>query len=470
MPRRLWVALLLAPFALVALGVQVALVTGVVGLGQIGWAALQRDSSDLHRGIATVQRAAGVLERTWSSPAAWVLERNPITLGAVDDLRQSARALVSATEALTPLAEMGTAAVGFDGEPPMVRGTTIDTARIGDLTSSVSDLHGSLESALAAARAVPGSGLLGRPIGTLAESAAGALADLTLLTEAAQTAWPDLPEALGAEEPRRYLICALNDAESFGSGGAPLSAILVEAVRGTISVPISGQLESKLSPNNPPIEWRHKGGRPWYRQDKTYPFVNSNFHPDFRTAAVDMRRAWAALGYPKVQGVLTIDVAALATLLDWTGPVDSGGFGEVSADTLIPTVLVDAYREFNSPEGVIERHARNEALTTALGEHLTAPTNLLPAVRGTMDAIPPRHVQASFDAPALQEAVDLIGAQGALSGGAGDLIGVFSQSGPNKHGLPGPDHQPSGPTPGRRRRDRPPHRPVHQRGAPGAGG
>jgi hypothetical protein len=432
MPRRLWVAVLLAPVALVALGIQLAVLTGVLGVGQMALGARDRDSAGLLRGIATVQLATEVLDRTWSSPAAWLLEHTPVTLGAVDDVRASAHALALSARTLTPLAEMGTAAVGFDGEPPMVRGTTIDTARVADLTGAVDELDEALRTALAALRAVPGSGLLGRPIGALADSAAGTLADLAVLTDAAQAAWPDLPEALGADEPRRYLVCALNDAESFGSGGAPLSALLVEAVRGSLSVPISGQLESKLSPNNPPIAWDHEGGPPWYRKGKTYPFVNSNFHPDFRTASVDMQRAWAALGYPEVDGVVTIDVSALATLLEWTGPVDSGGFGTVGADSLIRTVLVDAYRDFNSPEGVIERHARNEELTTALGEHLTSVLNLLPALRGTMDAIPPRHIQASFESDGLQAAVDVLAAQGALAERPGDLIAVHSQSGPNK--------------------------------------
>ena len=87
-------------------------------------------------------------------------------------------------------------------------------------------------------------------------------------------------------------------------------------------------------------------------------------------------------------------------MLAWTGAVDSPGFGTISSENLLRTVLVDAYRQFNSPEGVIERHARNEELTKALMKHLTQPLNLMSAVRGTMDAIPPRHIQASFDAPA----------------------------------------------------------------------
>jgi hypothetical protein len=266
----------------------------------------------------------------------------------------------------------------------------------------------------------------------VADSLAGAVADLTALAGAAEIAMPDLADALGSKEPKRYLVAALNDAEVFGSGGAPLSAFVVQADKGSLSVPISGQMESKLSPNNPPIEWEHNGGPPWYREGKRYPFVNSNFHPDFTTASVDMRRAWAALGYPEVDGVVTADISALASILAWTGPVDSPGFGEIDAGNLVRTVLVDAYRQFNSPEGVIERHARNEALTSALLADLTRPMNLMAAVRGTMDAIPPRHVQASFDAPALQAAVDALAVDGALSRGAGDLIAVHSQSAPNK--------------------------------------
>ena len=81
----------------------------------------------------------------------------------------------------------------------------------------------------------------------------GTVADLTPWPAAAEIAMPGLsPRRSGPTEPKRYLVCALNDAELFGSGGAPLSAMVVQADRGPISVPISGQLESKLSPQQPP--------------------------------------------------------------------------------------------------------------------------------------------------------------------------------------------------------------------------
>jgi hypothetical protein len=433
MHRRGWLVLLLvAPLALIAIGTQIAALTGLVGLAQTGLAARARDSVGLERGTATLSTAAGILDLTWSSPAARVLEYNPMTLGAMDDLRASVHALAVGSRALDPLAKVSSQVLGFDATTPMISGTTIDTTRLPALAEPTAALHDALAAMQDALTAVRGTGPLGRPVGAVADSLHGTIGDLTLLARAAEVSLPALPDALGEKEPKRYLICALNDAELFGSGGAPLFAVMVEAVRGSMSIPLSGQLESKLSPLNPPIEWEHVAGPPWLRDNKRYPFVNSNFHPDFPTASQDMGRAWAALGYPEVDGVITVDVNALASILAWVGPVDAGGHGTLTADNLIPKILVDAYREFDSVEGRAERHARNDQLATAFKKHLAHPMRALPAVRGALDAIPGRHIQAAFDAKELESAVGVLAARGALANRSGDLVGVFSQSSPNK--------------------------------------
>ena len=182
---------------------------------------------------------------------------------------------------------------------------------MGQLAAPVEELHADLQSTATALTAIPGDGPLGRPIGALRDSLAGQVAALSQVTAAAATAMPGLPAALGADGPRRYLICALNDAEVFASGGAPLSAILLEVDRRHIPRRRVGPDGVQALPGNPSIVWEHAGGPPWYRQGKRYPFVNSNFHPDFRTASTDMRRAWVALGFPKADGVITIDMGAL---------------------------------------------------------------------------------------------------------------------------------------------------------------
>ncbi len=430
--RGILALLALAPVAVVAVGMQVAALTGAVAVAQLGWGIGARSAPAVSSGTSTLQKAARVLELTWASPAARVLEWNPLTLGAVDDIRHATHAAAEAATMLDPAAGVGTTVLGLDGRPPMLAGSSVDLTRLDELAEPTARLATVVSATDAALGRVEGSGPLGAPIGAVASSLRGATSDLAVLAEAAVAALPALPEALGSTEPKRYLVCALNDAELFASGGAPLSALLVEAVQGTVSVPLSGQLESKLSPNNPPITWRHAGGPPWYRPARKYPFVNSDFHPDFRTAGVDMRRAWAALGYPEVDGVITVDVNALASILDWAGPVQAEGYGRVSGSSIIRQILVDAYREFDSAEGVLERHARNDALVEALADHLSSPPSLLPALRGVMDAIPPRHVQLSFRDPRLRRAAEALGADGALASGSGDLVAAFSQSGPNK--------------------------------------
>ncbi|MCU0262522.1 MAG: DUF4012 domain-containing protein [Candidatus Nanopelagicales bacterium] len=417
---------------LIAIGTQLAALTAVVGLAQTALATRSQDSAGLERGTSTLRVAARVLDATWSSPVARLLEYNPVTLGAVDDLRASAHAIAVGSRALDPAAQVGATILGFDTTTPLISGAGIDTTRLPDLVEPTAELHDVLAATQVALGEVRGTGLLGRPVGAVAGSLRGTVSDLTQITGAAEIALPVLPDALGEQEPKRYLICALNDAELFGSGGAPLFAVMVEAVRGSITIPLSGQLESKLSPLNPPIAWDHAAGPPWLRDNKDYPFVNSNFHPDFTTASVDMRRAWAALGYPEVEGVVTVDVNALAHMLAWAGPVDAGGHGTVSAETLIPKILVDAYRDFDSVEGRAERHARNDQLAAALQEHIVSPTRVLPAVRGALDAIPGRHIQAAFEVPELEAAVGVLAATGALADRSGDLVGAFSQSSPNK--------------------------------------
>ena len=433
MSRRGWLTLLiLLPLAVVAVAVQLAFWLGATGAGLAAFGAKERQSAVLSLGTGLMARGAWIVDQAFEWPTSRSLQSNPLTFGVVDDLHASVHAAAVGATTLVPASEAAAVVLGSGGQPPLVAGGRVDIARLPELAGPVEDIHADLAATDAALDAIPGSGLMGRPIGAVGEAFAGYTSELAELTAALDTAMPALPDALGQNGPRNYLVTGLNDAELFGSGGAPLSAFMVQANKGRITVPISGQLESKLSPNNPSIAWDHAGQEPWYREDQKYPFVNSNFHPDFRTASTDMRRAWAALSYPEVQGVVTIDMQALAEVLDWTGPVETAGFGSIDGASLVRKVLADAYRQYNSPQGVLQRHALNQQLTDAVTAHVKSPLNLLPAMRGAMASIPPRHIQMSFDDPDLEKAVTEIGAQAALQEGSGDLLGVWSQSGPNK--------------------------------------
>ena len=57
---------------------------------------------------------------------------------------------------------------------------------------------------------------------------------------------PVLPNALGADSPKRYLIAVGNQAEMRASGGAPLTLIMIEFQDGQISIPLKGQTSTQL--------------------------------------------------------------------------------------------------------------------------------------------------------------------------------------------------------------------------------
>ncbi|MGB7980072.1 MAG: DUF4012 domain-containing protein [Candidatus Nanopelagicales bacterium] len=256
------------------------------------------------------------------------------------------------------------------------------------------------------------------------------------LSEAGLALAPALAGAVGMDGPRNYLIFALNDAESFASGGAPLSATVVRLDRTVPSIPVSGSVSLGLNPGNLPYRWDVAGGLPWYRPGTQYPLANSNYHPDFRTSGQNMVTAWNALDLPRVDGVITVDVAALSAILRVIGPVTVEGFGEVTADNVLRTVLVDAYREFpENIDGIEARLARmgaNSELQSAVIDHLRDPRTALRAARALWDVTPSRHIQGYMTDPRLQSAVAAVGAGGALSDPKGDVLGVFAQSAPSK--------------------------------------
>ncbi|MGV1003365.1 MAG: DUF4012 domain-containing protein [Candidatus Nanopelagicales bacterium] len=246
----------------------------------------------------------------------------------------------------------------------------------------------------------------------------------------ATAAAPILPTALGYYGPQHYLLAALNDAELFGSGGAPLELALVEVSRARPSVLVSGSAEGAFNPGNAPYLWPRVGGLPWYRTNGKYPFANSNFHPDFSFSGRNMASAWETLGQPRVDGVVTVDMTAVADVLAVTGPVTSGAYGELTADNLLSKVLVEAYRLYPG-EANETRRIMNGQLRADLSDHVRA-ASPLKVLRALIKTVPARHIQLWAADPVAQAVVEKSGGAGLLTTRPGDILGVFSQSGPSK--------------------------------------
>ncbi len=253
---------------------------------------------------------------------------------------------------------------------------------------------------------------------------------LSSVGAAATNAAPALPDALGANGPKRYLVCALNDAELYGSGGAPLHVTMIEMDHGSFSTPISGTTGVTISPGWPLLKWDKVGGPPWYQPGVDYSFGQTMYQPNFPFAGQNIMRAWEVEKYPKLDGVLTLDVAAVANILRETGPINSQGYGNLTADNIRRKLLIDAYREFpeDVPGANDTRRKYNDALVKALTERITDPAQARGVAAGLAASIPERHLQAYMSDPVLQRSVTDLKADGSLTTAPGDLMGVFLQS------------------------------------------
>lgn len=246
---------------------------------------------------------------------------------------------------------------------------------------------------------------------------------------------PVLPNALGANEPKRYLIAVGNQAEMRASGGAPLTLIMIEFQDGQISIPIKGQTSTQLFPPiNADVRWYGPGLNPFFAQNpRNNPFVVTNTHPNFLFSAREMAQAWSGQwdgpSYPEVDGVVAMDLTAIAAVLNATGPVQSSVYGTVTGDHIGQILLVDAYADFGQEEAD-QRQAANQQLLDELLTRVLSGSELVPAAQAIAGTAPGRHFQLWMRESRLEQLAVDAGAAGVVADpNVGDWSAMYTQNG-----------------------------------------
>ena len=224
------------------------------------------------------------------------------------------------------------------------------------------------------------------PLGSLAEAGK----ELTHSAGIGLRVAPRLPAALGYDGPRRYLVCALNDAELFGSGGAPLYAALVELNQGRPNLADEGSVSVEFNPANRSYAWPGPAVCRGMNPVSPIPLPTPTSIRTSRYLGGTLASAWQKLGFPPVDGVVTADIYAVASILDRVGPVWSSDYGSLTSENVIAKVLVEAYREFPiEVEGANDRRREmNERLRRELGAHLLQRFRLPQVAQGLWAARP----------------------------------------------------------------------------------
>ncbi len=412
-----------------------SLAVGGLGLqDHLSKAADGLTAGDYAGGEAEYQRAresTDQLQRSIQTPQVELLGRLQGTATAVANWRYLTQAAEDISAATGELLSLYGDLSGKTGAQKIFSDGAIDLDRLESVAPRVEDVQGRLRNAEATLGAITANS---STTGPLDDARNQALAEmdpvqnaLDVLTDIA----PVLPETLGADGPRRYLIAIGNQAEMRASFGAPLTLVMVEFDDGRISIPIRGQTSTELFPPlNARVQWFGPAYNPFFLgNQRNRPFVVTNTHPNMLFSAQEMAQAWTGGNYPSVDGVIALDLTAIAAVLRATGPIESPIYGTVDADRIGEILLIEAYQEFGQDDAV-ERQAANQQLLDELLTRLLSGDDLVNVAQAIASTAPGRHFQVWMRDSRLEQLALDAGAAGVVEPPeSGDWSAMYTQNG-----------------------------------------
>ena len=235
----------------------------------------------------------------------------------------------------------------------------------------------------------------------------------TILADA-EAGFAVMPEFLGANGPRTYLIGMQNSAEERGTGGAILRFTYLKMDNGRSNIAedksvydVDTENRKQLDIDIPPDDWYVAGIEDAQR------FGNANWSPDWPTSAkLMLEYAYTAEAeiksvpdIPDFDGVITLDPKVMELLIPGTGPFRVGGqfSNRITANNAVNFLLYKAYASYPRTKvrrGVLKRTVRtfNEAMLDP--KH---PTEL---VTGLGTALDTKHMFMWMKNPDLQAFVE----------------------------------------------------------------
>lgn len=228
----------------------------------------------------------------------------------------------------------------------------------------------------------------------------------------AQTALADaeagfalLPDILGADGPRNYLIGFQNTAEQRGTGGAILQFQALTIDDGRLR--LSGKANSvyDVDKNRTPIDIPIPEDA-WYVAgiEDAQRFGNANWSPDWPLSA-QLSLAYGEATpsdkeFPDFDGMIAIDPIGIQKLMPGTGPYTTeGSRNRISSGRVVHFLLYKAYASYPIPG--VRRVVLNQVVDGFVDRMLDPlrPTEL---VRGMGEALSRKHMQIWMRAPAEQ--------------------------------------------------------------------
>lgn len=240
-----------------------------------------------------------------------------------------------------------------------------------------------------------------------------------------------LPSLMGQGGPRRYFLAVQTPVESRAGGGFMGNFGEITADNGRLRLSRFGRQDDL---NQVPGRDQRVLKAPedftarYARFRPEYTWTNVNLSPDFPTDAGVMAGLYPQSGGAPVDGVIAIDPAVLAAVLNVVGPIQVPSWPTpITAANALQTLLFDQYEAYPTSDvrvdflGDVAQEAWRRLTTGGL-----PPVPQLVAALGP--AIGQKHLLLASAHPDEQKLFDDMGATGRIAPVDGDFIGLVTQN------------------------------------------
>ncbi|MEX0874326.1 MAG: DUF4012 domain-containing protein [Actinomycetota bacterium] len=377
--------------------------------------------------LDSFRRSRDVLEGTeerLSSAFAWPLKVVPFASAHV-------RAAESLSRAAARVADLGVVVAEVITELPEHELQLIDGQVDLGVVQRVSRLLGSRLAGISEipdiVDGIPSGWLLG-PLRYARQQARDLLPDAVEAIEKASISLDALPNLLGADRPKRYIVAFSSLAELRGTGGLYGYVTELDAADGDLDLADTSGEPLDLFPPPAAVGLTYPD---WFSDDfrvNSGIFLNINLTTDFPTVGkFIVETASAVLG--NVDGVIAVDPLAISSLLRVTGPITVPTWnGEITAENVSEIAHNDVYVQISDREG---RDDFYEQLVRTTFDRLTSgDIRISPRSAGAIDAaVRGGHLRMYSEHAADQAMISRLGLSGSVDHDrATDVLSLVSEN------------------------------------------
>lgn len=259
----------------------------------------------------------------------------------------------------------------------------------------------------------PTGGLLG-PLASARQTFDRADAKTTALLRQGEQVLDYALPFLGADGPRTYLVAGENNAEMRDQGSV-LSLAVMHAQGGTFSVGTTGSVGTFTLHTPADVTVPSGTAKVFGALKPTQIWQNVDATADFPFSGQAMQAMFAQANDQHVDGVIAIDVPALASLLTLTGPVSVPGITEPVTSANVSEILLHQLYEGYPSGSQTERHDDISAVAKAVVDQMQHEHVDLAVLANTLARdVAGRHLMVWDENPTYEATLRAAGASGAI--------------------------------------------------------